>query len=79
MWYMNKMAPHLENSLQHLAAFILMSLNTSVQFLGSNSNDGVLKAENVMHFRIHTPVTPTSARHGLSLCVSTAIVHGLTR
>ena len=75
---MNKMASRLENSLQHLAAFILMFLNTSVQFLGSNSNDGTLKAENVMNFQVHTPVTPTSARHGLSLCVSTAILHGLT-
>ena len=78
LWYMNKMASRLENSLQHLAAFILMFLNTSVQFLGSNSNDGVLKAENVMHFWVHTPVTPTSARQGLSLCVSTAILHELT-
>ena len=78
LWYMNKMAPCLENSLQHLAAFILMFLNTSVKFLGSNSNDRVLKAENVMHFWVHTPVIPSSARHGLSLCVSTAILHGLT-
>ena len=78
LWYMNKMAPCSENSLHHLAAFILMFLNTSVQFLGSNSNDGVLKAENVIHFRVHTPVTPTSARHGLSMCVSTAILHALT-
>ena len=43
-----------------MAAFILKFLNTSVKFLGSNSNDGVLKAENVMNFRVHTPVTPTS-------------------
>ena len=64
---------------QHLAAFILMFLNTSVQFWGSNSNDRVLKAENVMHFRVHTPVTPTYTRHGLLLCVSTGILHGLTR
>ena len=78
LWYMNKMVPHSENQLQHLAAFILMFLNTSVEFLGSNSNDGALKAENVMHFWVHTPVTPTSARHGLSLCVSTANLHGLT-
>ena len=78
LWYMNKMAPCSENSLQHLAMFILMFLNTSVQFLGSNSNDGALKAENVMHFWVHTPVTPTSSRYGLSLCVSTAILHGLT-
>ena len=76
---MNKMAPPLENSLQHLAAFILMFLNTSVQFLGSNSDDGVLKAENVMHFWVHTPVTPTSAGHSLWLCVSTAILHRFTR
>ena len=69
------MAPHSGNSGQHLAAFILMFLNTSVQFLGCNSNDRALKAENVMNFRVHTPVTPTSARHGLSLRVSTAILH----
>ena len=78
LWYMNKMSPRSENSLQHLAAFILMFLNTSVQFLGSNSNEGALKAENVMHFWVHTPVTPTSVTHALSLCVSTAILHGLT-
>ena len=78
LWYMNKMAPCSENSLQHLAAFILMFLNTSVQFLGSNSNDRALKAENFMHFRVHTPATPTSVRHGLSLCISTVILHGLT-
>ena len=65
---MKKMTPRSKNSLQHLAAFILKFLNTSVQFLGSNSNDGALKAENVMHFRVHTPVIPTSARLGLSLC-----------
>ena len=76
---MNKMAPRSENSLQHLAAIILMFLNTSVLFLGSNSNDRALKAENVMHFGVHKRVTPTSARHGLSLCVSTAILNGLTR
>ena len=79
LWNMNKMASRSANSLQHLAAFIIMCLNTSAQFLASNSNDGALKAENVMHFRAHSPVTPTSARHGLSLCVSTAILHGLTR
>ena len=79
LWYMNKMAPRSENSPQHLAAFILMFLNTSIQFLGSNSNDGALKAENVVHFRVHTLVTRTSARHDLSLCVSKSILHGLTR
>ena len=30
LWFMNKMAPRSENSLQHLAAFILMFLNTSI-------------------------------------------------
>ena len=45
LWYMNKMTPCSENSLQHLAVFILMFLSTSVRFLGSNSNDGALKAE----------------------------------
>ena len=34
--YMNEMAPRSENSQQHLAAFILKFLNTSVQLLGSN-------------------------------------------
>ena len=56
--YIKKMAPHSENSLQHLAASILMFLNTSVQFLGSNSNDGVLKAENVLPDMVYRCVFP---------------------
>ena len=65
---MNKMAPRLENSLQHLAVFILMFLNLSVQFWGRNNNDGALKAENVMHFWVHTPVTPTSQTRFVAVC-----------
>ena len=79
LWYMNKMAPRSENSLQHIHLAVFILINISVQFLGSNSNDRALKAEKVMHFRVHTLVTPTYARHGLSLCVSTVISDGLTR